>query len=183
MQFNLSMHQVNMRYTIILLIAFLGIASFAQAQSGVKLYGYVQSVTQGVAGKQLDENGKVVKKTPAKLHNYFMYLTSTSKNRMYPVEIWIKGERLGVKAEAVSTTPVTTVVDDGSMNAKTIVLVPETTSKVWLLTGTREPLLKKFPKAKTLAEKNELVVVYRLNGKFGYATLKEFQQLSSGAMQ
>lgn len=172
-----------MKYLIILLIVFLGIAGFAQAQNGVKLYGYIQSVTQGVAGKQLDENGKAVKKTPSKLYNYFMYLSSASKNRMYPVEIWIKGERLGVKAEAVSTTPVTTVVDDGSMNAKTIVLVPQTTSKVWLLTGTKGPLLKEFPKAKTLAETNELVLVYRLNGKFGYATLKEFQQLSDGAMQ
>lgn len=172
-----------MRCIVILLIAFLGITGFAQAQNGVKLYGYAQSVTQGMAGKQLDENGKVVKKTPAKLRNYFMYLSSASKNRMYPVEIWIKGERLGVKAEAVSTTPVTTVVDDGSMNAKTIVLVPQTTSKVWLLTGTKGPLLKEFPKAKTLAETNELVLVYRLNGKFGYATLKEFQQLSDGAMQ
>ena len=182
MQFHLSMHQVNMRYTIALL-AFLAIAGFAQAQSSVKLYGYVQSVTPGMAGKQLDENGKAVKKSPAKLYNYFMYLSSASKNRMYPVEIWIKGERLGVRAEAVSTTPVTTVVDDGSMKAKTIVLVPETTAKVWLLTGTREPLLKEFPKAKTLANTNELVLIYKLNGKFGYATLKAFQQLSAAAMQ
>lgn len=183
MQLNQSMHQMNMKYTIAFFIAILGLSNLANAQKSIRLYGYEQAVTKGMAGRERDENGKIITKAPAQLYNYFMYITSTNKNRIYPAELWIKGQKLGVKAEAVNTTPVTMLQDDGTTNAAKIVLVPKTTAKVFHLTGTTTPSPKEFGKAKKLAEANELVVVYKLNGKFQYATLKKFAALSSAALQ
>jgi hypothetical protein len=172
-----------MKYSISLLIIFMAITGFAQAQKGVKLFGYIQPVSKGIAAKERDENGNVIKNTNTKLHNYFVYLSSTSKSRIYPAEIWIKGERLGVKAETVSKTPVVLTKDDGTMNPSESTLVPKTKGKVLRLTGTTQAPFKEFAKAKTLAAENELVVVYKLAGKFYYATQKSLTELGSAVLQ
>lgn len=171
-----------MKYSIVLLGLFLSIAVAAQTQKGVRLYGYVQAVTKGMAGKERDEKGNV-KKSPSKLYTYHLYLTSQSKNRIYPAEIWIKGERLGVKYETVSQTPVTISKDDALPNAEQIVLVPKTKALVLRLTGSRETPEKNFNKAKDLAAYNELVVVYKSGGVFYYAALNKFSELGRGVLQ
>lgn len=172
-----------MKWIIALSVGILGSTGLVQAQSGVKLYGYQQAVTRGMAGRERDENGKVVRKEQSPMYNYQIYLTSNYKGRIYPIELWIKGERKGVKAETVTTTPVTMVQNDGTTEPKKIVLVPATRSKVWLLTGTTVPPQKQFTKAKTLAASNELVLVYKRNGSFQYATLKKLTVLGSAVLQ
>jgi len=176
------MHLSTMKYKIFFLVLFFSAAFFAQAQKAVKLYGYTQRTTPGMAAKQKDDNGRV-KKTDNNLYSYFIYLSNASGSRIYPAEMWIRGERLGVKAEAVAHTPVEIVKDNVMANSKKITLVPKTTAKVLQLTGTPEIPGKNFAKAKNLATSNELVVVYKLNGQFYYATLKEFTDLNSAALQ
>jgi hypothetical protein len=177
------MHLMVMKHRMVLLILFFGITLFAEAQSTVKLYGYTQRSTPGIAGRERDENGQIKKPANNNLYSYFIYLTGPSKSRMYPAELWIRGERLGVKAETVLQTPVEITKDNVTTTSEKVTLVPKTTAKVLQLTGTRETPGKKFIKAKNLATTNELVVVYKLNGKFYYATLKKFTSLNSVALQ
>ena len=171
-----------MKYSISLALLLLVLSGFARAQNGIKLYGYVQAVSPGFAGRQRDENGKLVQKSSARV-NYNIFLSSPSKSRIDPIEIWIKGKRYGVKSEAVDTTPVTVTLHEGRPDKGKVVLVPQTTARVFRLTGTPGPLFKDFPRAKKRALTHELVVVYQLNGKFYSATLAKFTGLESALLQ
>ena len=181
MQLKNQLHHCGMKSSIFLLGLFLSIAVSGQTQKGITLYGYVQSGTKGIAGKESDKKG--VKKSPSKIYTYHMYLASNSRNRIYPAEIWIKGERLGVKYETVSQTPVTISKDDALPNSGQIVLVPKTTALVLHLTGSRDMPEKKFNRAKDIAANNELVVVYKSGGNYHYAALKKFSELGGGVLQ
>ena len=168
------MHLHHKTY-LILLFLLACFQSLAHAQNGVKLYGYFQSVSPGIISKEQSNNEK--------LFNYFMYLSSSNKSRLYPVEAWIKGKRVGLTYE-LTKTPVIKFKDEGVVqNPEKIILVPSTTSKVYQLTGTSIVDGKNFSKAKTLSSSNELVVVYKLNGKFYYATLKKLSELEAANMQ
>src|SRR5215211_2849795 len=175
------MHQTVMKYYIILILFFT--VSIAQAQNNVRLYAYTQDVTPGIAAKERDQDGKIIKKTTDKTYHYFMYLASSSKSKIYPVALWIKGEQVGVKSEAVNTIPVVLTTDNGTLQPNEVILVPKTKAKVFQLTGTSGGTSKEFPKAKTLSNTNELVLVYKLNGKFYYASQKKFAELSPSTLQ
>lgn len=150
--------------------------SFAQK---VKLHGYVQKSTPGIkAARDFDENGNAKAKTEPSKGSYYVYITAPPNTRLYLVEGWLKGERIGLKAEPVDG-PAKITNDNGEER----VLVPKTNAQVWQLTGTKEVSGKNFPKAKTLAKTAELVVVYKLNGKFGYATLKQLSKLETNHLQ
>ncbi len=163
-----------MRSVFLFCCLFPALAGFGQRHEGTRVYGYVQPVSRGMAGRH--EN-------PSSMVNYYIYLSSTAKTRIYPVEIWIKGERLGVQAEAVHRTPVTLTKDEAVAGSGEIILVPQTTAKVWRLTGTTEPAQKNFSRAKHMAKTHELVVVYKTGGRFYYAALEKFSELASGLRQ
>lgn len=170
-----------MKSILLLLFIILVATSLSSSAQNVKLYGYVQKVTPGAsAAVELDENGARRKITGKTLENYFMYLAGPSNSRVYLVEGWVKGERIGLKGNIVKT-PVT--ITASPETGESVEVVPKSTETVWQLSGTTATAGKTFEKAKQLAQSNEMVVVYRLNGQFRYATLKSFTQLETAHLQ
>jgi len=167
-----------MKHLICLLLPALFFFNKAFAQN-VRVYGYVQKTTRGtVPSKDFEENGAAKKIDNSSSEGYQLYFSTTSKNRLYPIEGWIKGERVGMKAELVASPVV--VVNE---KEEKITVVPKTAGKVFLLTGTELIAAKKFAKAETLAKNNEFVFVYRLNGKTNYAVVKKLQSLPTTHLQ
>lgn len=152
--------------------------SNASAQS-VRLYGYVQKTTPGIAAaRDIDENGNTQKIDNASTEGYHIYFSTPSRNRLYPIEGWIKGKRVGLKAEVV-TSPVTATDEQGEEKT----LVAKTSDKVYLLSGTELMADKSLAHAEKLSKINELVVVYKLNGKIQYAVLKKLQSLPTAHLE
>jgi hypothetical protein len=176
-----NLHLFSMKSTFLLLFVICYLACLKATAQNVKLYGYVQKVTPGISATvELDENGNRVKRSGASMENYFMYLAGPANSRVYLVEGWIKGERVGLKGTTVKT-PVQ--ITASSETGKVVEVVPKSTAMVWQLTGTTAPAGKTFEKAKRLAQTNEMVVVYRLNGQFRYATLKNLTPLETAHLQ
>lgn len=150
----------------------------AQTRGTATLYGYVQSVSGGKA-PEMAENGTRTSEGSRK--NYRLYAASTT--RVYPVEIWIEGERYGLTAKSVEQTPVE-AGDDANIGSPKVQLVPKTTRKVVQLVPLNGAAIKsQSVKAKSLATQNAVVFVYRQNGKLVYSTLKKLAPLQAAAMQ
>ena len=71
--------------------------------------------------------------------------------------------------------------DNGDFEPEKIILVPATKdTSVQLLVNSLP--LKSTPIKKSLIENNELVVVYKLKGKFYSKTLKKLKELSTASL-
>ena len=149
----------------------------AQTKGTVKLHAFKQSVAQGKAPEVTD--GPQVSERQGK--NYFIYAVSPS--RIYPSEIWIEGERYGVSVTTITQTPVEQG-DDRNIGAPKKVLVPKTTQKVIQLVPIPAVEEKSFgANAKSQAKTNDVVLVYKQNGKFYYKALKRMSDLEGAYMQ
>ena len=152
--------------------------SSAQTEGSSRLYGYVQPVLPGANNTVIVEGGEQVTEPKKTGKNYRIYIESTS--RVYPVEIWIKGEPFSARMDVISSTPVE-FGSEGTGNRK--VLVPKTSKKVLLLTPYTYTETKNAGDVSTIASSNELVVLYKQNGKFYYNKLEKFEILEAAAMQ
>ena len=157
------------RILLIFLTAF-SLASFSQ--TGVKIYGYVQEVLPGTIPKGTDENGKKIEAVKVR-DNYLIYISVPGKSRIYPIELWIKGNRFSAKPETVTTTP----VQQNDNLGKPITLVAKTSNNVQRIIPIPIIQGKEFLNAKKKSLSNELVVVYKLNGKYYSATQKKLTRL------
>jgi hypothetical protein len=155
---------------------------FSQTGS-VKLYGFRQAVAGGVPSSyETDEQGKKVETTNKPSVNFFIYLSYPPDLMLSVEEVWMNGEIYKVKEEAVDI-PVEITYDNGIAAPETIALIPQTTDTV-----TRIILLEKLSSRtkaikKSLAETNDLVLVYRLHNRFYAQTLKRIRGLRVGVMQ
>lgn len=163
------------RFYLLLVSICLCAAAFAQIEGASKIYGYKQKVRPGTI--RVDDNGREVPSEP--MYNYFIYLASSTK--VVPVEIWINGEVFEVNVNTVSSTPVKYVNPMSGNNAE--ILVPKTTRKVLQLTASTNKAQKPNQKGKALSAKNELVIIYKGNGKYYYKTLATLKELEPLAMQ
>jgi len=162
-------------YFLLVAITF-SFLSFAQTEGASKIYGYKQRVMPGTV--RVDENGREQRRQPQ--YNYFIYLASTTK--VSPIEIWINGEAYSVIVATKSATPVKyTHPNSGDTIPK--ILVPKTTRRVLQLGPSSGKIQKPTLKGKTLASKNELVVIYKGNGKMYYKTISKLDELEPLAMQ
>ena len=171
-----------MKHIITAVLSILSMGAFAQS---TKLFGYKQTVSAGIdAGREISEDGTMTKAQPKRMVNYFMYFTTTSKARLYPVALFIDGVRYDVQAVAVKQTP---VVEQRQLmpGQKAQVLVPKTTAMVYQLTSSHATAAsaKTTATAKTTAQNNALVFVYRQGGKTYTRSLKTLTQLTPDAMQ
>lgn len=151
----------------------------AQEKGKVKLYGYYQPVS---AGKSPEMNAETGLRTSAgQGKNYFLYAVSSS--RVYPAEIWVEGARMGVTIKTITTTPVLHG-DDANIGSPKQELVPQTSQRVTQLVLT-PAATEKNPgnKAKNLAQTNEVVLVYKQDGRFQYSVLQKLTRLGSAAAQ
>jgi hypothetical protein len=162
-----------MKYKILhgLLFLFIGLCTYAQ--NGVTVYGYSQDILPGNVPVSTGEK----KTNKAVVHtDYFIYISGPAKKTLHPIEMWINGEPFSIKTETTGSTPVQ--INVGNRNTT---LVPKTKNKVQRLTPWPYMPGKSFAKAKEKAASNELVVVYKLNGKFYSAVLKKITRLEPQA--
>lgn len=168
-----------MRILFLLAIISLSLSACAQTRGNIRLYGYKQTVSGGKA-PELDENTKTRVSEGAGT-NYFLYTVSSS--RIYPVEAWVEGHHYGLMVDSIKETPVE-YGDENNIGSPKKVLVPETSQKVFRLTLIPPVEGKSTGKqAKPLAATNDFVLVYKMNGKFYYNTLKSLSSVESAAMQ
>ncbi len=155
-------------------------AGSARAQA-VKLFGYVQKVVAGnTAGRELREDGTQSRSVGQPGEDYFLYLAAPAHTRVYFVEGWLKGQRIGLRAQAVASP----VVMDGLLPAQeSTELVPKQPGTVWRLTTTAASAAKTAAKSRALSTSNDVVVVYRMKGKLGYATLAKLADLPAAYRQ
>jgi hypothetical protein len=153
-------------------------ALHAQTKGTIKIYGYKQPVTGGMVQRVISEDGAAHEVPVKPRFNYRIYTASSTA--VTPTEIWIRGE-----AFSVTQSPVETPVMYSSPNnpvAPATTLVPKTSKKV--LQISLAPLSgKETAKAKTLAKTNELVLVYKANGRTFYQTLKKLEMMEPAFVQ
>ena len=172
-----SLHLNNMKQFYFLLIAIsVSVFSFAQTEGTSKIYGFKQRVMPGMV--RVDENGREVQRKPQ--YNYFIYLASAST--VTPIEIWINGEAYSPIVNNVSATPVE-YTNPTSGDNKSKVLVPKTKQHVLQLSPSLNKIQKPTQKGKMLSAKNEMVIIYKGNGKLYYKKLSELSELEPVHMQ
>lgn len=162
-------------FYFLLIAAIFSVSSFAQTEGASKIYGYKQRVMPGVV--RVDQNGREIPRKPQ--YNYFIYLASSSK--VTPVEIWLNGEAYSPIINEVSKTPVE--YNHPTSGGNTKILVPKTTRMVLQLSPSLNKIQKASTKGKTLAGKNELVIIYKSSGKQYYKTVSKLSELEHLAMQ
>lgn len=148
-----------------------------------KIYGFQQRVSPGAkAAGDIDENGRLIKKKSREVFHYTIYLTTVSKARIYPVQMWINGEAFSVKSKAVAQLPaVQTNIDAPAAKVKP--LIPETAGEIIKLTPMPLTVDKGSVKAKALARQNAVLVLYKKEGKLHYGVLKKFTGLAPLSLQ
>jgi hypothetical protein len=166
--------------SLALLIFAINFIAQAQTKGNAKIYGYVQSVSGGASPNRSEP--PELQNNKGAGNNYYIYLALGTASRIYPSEIWIKGDLYGVQTKPIKKTP---VVMESEVFAPTEerILVPKTTQKVTQLIPVASNGEKTSAKRESLAKSNDVVVVYKLAGKFYYATLKSLTSLQNAAMQ
>ena len=155
----------------ILLVLFIALSTMAFSQKGVKVYGFYRDVLPGTVPRGTDENGKKLS-GPDNTVEYLIYISGNSGTRIYPAEVWIKGTRYAAAYENIKSP----VVIKNNLG-KDVTLVPKTTAKVLKVRPGTWTSGKNFPNAKSKAASNDVVVVYKLNGKFYSALVKHLTRL------
>jgi len=170
-------HLKSMKHFYFLLTTtLLSVLSFAQTEGASKIYGYKQRIIPGMV--RADDNGREIPRKPQ--YNYFIYLASSCK--VTPLEIWINEEAYSPVINNVSTTPVE-YTNPASGDNKSKILVPKTSRNVLQLSPSPNKIQKPTQKGKSLSAKNELVIIYKRNGKLYYKALSKLNELGSLNMQ
>jgi hypothetical protein len=174
-----------MKYILFLSGCFLLLTGLkAQTRSDVKLYAYARPVAGGVPPKISTQENNLQTYSSAKAkYNYLIYLEGPANTRIYPVEMWLHGEKKGVRTTLVTTTPVEIKTGDIPNYSKTITLVPKTSNRVYQLDLGIPVPGKEMAAARAKASTNELVVVYKYAGKFYYAVQKKIKLLEPVVLQ
>ena len=161
---------------LILLLSLLAVISCSAQTGKAKLYAFSQPVIPGVNPGGTTVSGEPETTTGNAGVNYFIYMSSSQ--RVYPSEIWIKGEPYSVRLTRVNQTP---VVRDGIGGP--ITLVPKTSNSVWLLTPAPPIESKLSQKGRSLSANNDVVVVYRENGRFVHSVVKQMKEIEAIPLQ
>ena len=149
---------------------------FAQTEGASKVYGYKQRVMPGMA--RVDKSGREI--PPRTNYNYFIYLASTT--RVTPVEIWVHGEAYSPLVSKIPSTPVEYTNPTSGDNVPQI-LVPKMKRNVLQLSPSPDKIERATAKGKALSAKNELVIIYKGNGKLYYKTVSKLKELIPLSMQ
>ena len=157
-----------LRKILPLLFCFLGFQAFSQ--NNVKLYGFVRESHAGTVPRGTQENGNQIPSSQVATE-YLVYISGPSGTRLYPAEIWIKGQRYDVRTGKV-TAPVS--IDQ---NGEKKVLVAPGTGNLMRLYPEKAGTRKISIDTRSSAAANEVVVIYKWKGKFYTAKLKKLTKL------
>jgi hypothetical protein len=154
-----------MKSFIVLYLLFFNLACIAQ-KSGIQLYAYEQKVIPGIAPahEEAEARNKV---------QYYIYITTPQTKTVYPVSLWIKGIQFGIKIKEAATP-----VESLTLNDSAMVLVPGTGQRAYRLFPV-ETIPAKGPGQTALAKQNDVVLVYKMNGKYHFLAKKKLVQLSA----
>lgn len=167
------------RSILTLILVFLAFMASGQANT-VKLYAYKEPVIGGAFPQApVEEGGKQTGVEQKSRFNYLIYLASDT--RIYPSEIWIDGQPYSAGMETV-TAPVTRQNFTAPGQPK-MELVPATGQKLVQLKPGPAIAEKLSKEGRSLAASNEIVVVYKMNGKFYQVVQPAFKLLEPVALQ
>ena len=155
----------------------------AQSKGTIAVYGYKQAVLPGmIPGDILTEDGKTIEQPYKPRFNFYIYTGSNAA--IQPVEIWLHGQPYSVQTEKITTTPVE-YINPTAMPGETrkTALVPKTSKKILKLTLHQATEAEAGSKTRKTAKDNELVVVYKQNGKLYQAALKKLKDIDPVAHQ
>lgn len=182
MQYAPFLRPANMKQLLLALL--LPGTLFVQAQTGKDtLYAFRQRISPGIkkAG-DIDENGKLIKKTSPDAIRYTIYLSSPSKVRIYPILLWINEEGYTAEADTILHPP---ELPNNILApaAKTRYLFPETTGILYRLTPKQLVYNKNAGKGRSLAARNAVVLYYKKAGTMHYEVLKKLTDIEAAALQ
>jgi hypothetical protein len=168
-----------MRYVLSSIILVLTLAAGAQMKGSAKIYAYKQGSSRGAAPR-MDEQGNVIHSNKEATYNYYLYLVSSK--RVYPSQVWVDNTLYDVNYKKVNS-PVEMENVNLPINTSKKVLVPKTSSTVLQLTPVKTSQGKSSFKLSGNVKANELVVIYKQNGRFYYSSLRKLPVLESAALQ
>ncbi|MGE5519476.1 MAG: hypothetical protein ACM3VS_06055 [Candidatus Dadabacteria bacterium] len=168
-----------MKYFLLLSLLAFSVAINAQTRGSARIYAYKQGSSRGAAPRT-NEQGEVTRTNKEANYNYYLYLVSRS--RVYPSELWLNGQHYNVTYKKV-VSPVVRENTNLPITTKKEILVPKTSSMVLQLTPVTTIEGKASVKVSEKLKKNELVVLYKQNGKFYYSSLDKLSILDSNALQ
>ncbi|MGZ8561576.1 MAG: hypothetical protein ACXWV3_08290 [Flavisolibacter sp.] len=169
-----------MKRLITIAALFISFQAVAQSKGKVNIYAYKEPVIGGAYQQnQIEEGGNKTEVEQKARFNYLIYLAS--EERVYPSEIWINGTAFSAGLESVNS-PVTRQNFTAPGQAK-MELVPLTSQKVIQLKPGPAITEKISKEGRDLSKSNELVVVYKQNGKFFYVGIPIFKILEPVALQ
>jgi hypothetical protein len=183
MQIAFFIHPVSMKMAIITAVLFFTAVWLYAQPAPDTLYAYRQRVSPGTQKiGDLDENGKLIKKEAKPVFHYAIYLISSSKTPVYPVQLWINGEAAAVEVKTLASPPIMyTNVDAPTAVPKPLFAPPNGT--IFQLTPTPLTTDKDKGEAKTLAKNNAVVLLYKKEGKLQYGVLRKFTDLPAVSLQ
>jgi hypothetical protein len=165
----------------IFLLAFQNLSNAQPAL--VKLYGFRQPVIKGVPSTyETDEKGNQVEARSKLQANVFIFLSYPPDMIIIPVEFWMNGSLYSIKQEAIKT-PVEIVYENGPYEAEKITLVPKTADSVIRIILSEKLPFKAPAVKKASADTNDLVIVYKMNGKLFSQSLKKVKGLRTAVMK
>ena len=157
--------------------------AFGQTRSDVKVYAYARAIVGGafpkISGPKETNHLSLVHRKEK--YTYSIFIEGPLKTRIYPVEMYVKGERTGVKTAEVET-PVQLKTESGPYS-RPIILVPKTKNRVYRLDLSTPMAEKRLAVAKKKAAANEIVIVYKYAGRLYYAVKKKFNFLEPVVLQ
>lgn len=160
-------------FIFLLIILVSGTACMAQTRSSsVKIYAYSQVTTPGTVPVDIDEKGNPIERKIEPRPNYHIYVVCLPAIKV--TTLYIKGVQYSLQQEKVLQNPVIEDRPDMPEKGAHKILVPKTSRLVYKITPVIESKDKQQPsKTIQLAAKNEVVLVYNLNGKKYYSTAKK----------
>jgi hypothetical protein len=166
-----------MKYALALLLICAQLTTLSQKDS-LTLYAYEQKVIPGIApARNIDEEGNVIRQPAGTKNQYYIYLTAPGDIAVYPVSLWIKGKLYGINVKDAASP-----VKCQAANDSTIILVPETKQRTFRLFPI--PCTQgKEQKGAALAKQNEVVLVYKLKGRFHNLVREKIKRLDAVHLQ
>src|SRR5215213_2824484 len=159
---------------LLLFLLTLSCYCFAQTNA-IKLYGSKQPVSGGVPSTyETDEQGNKVEARNNVRTNFYIFITHPPAMAIEPIEFWMNGALYKIKLEQAET-PFNIVYDNGPHGTETVTLVPQTEDSAFRIILFEKLSPKNSEIKKQLVETNELVFVYKINGKLYSQTLKRIK--------
>ena len=164
--------------SLIFIACFLSAAANAQVK---KIYGYVQQLN---GGAMQDRNSTAQKKgrkdvTSADNGRYFLFAEVVKKKTVYFQQVWIKGNLFSFRPDTIRRIPFILESSNGGELINRDTLIKSSAQQIIQL---KDPVKKNTvvvpSKIKKLVAANDVVIIFRYNGKISTISLKKLTAIS-----